>query len=209
MSQLHQRPSDRGVFLRPGRQGGFSLLELTMVLAMAMVASAIAVPTMITVMAKSYLRRGMGEISGLFQNGRSQAVRQNTLTRIRFQLSGNNWIAYVDDGVSPHGLTATTSQVWLPRRFSKVAAPTGTNPTPLDAATCGASITPETTEDTYFTQLGIPCKYSGGSCSNNTAFVYYFTYAGSMNLSTSWAAMCVSPAGRMKPWYWNGGAWAN
>ena len=134
---------------------GFSLLELVVVLAMAMVASAIAVPIMVRMVADSQLHRGMGDLSGLYQTGRMLAVRGNTITRVRFQLSGNNWVAYVDDGTSAHGLNSTTPQLCAAKaNFSKVAAPTGTAPSPLDAASCGSTITPDTTDDTYFNQTG-------------------------------------------------------
>lgn len=191
------------------RAAGFSLLELMIVLAMAMTATTIAVPTMVTVLANTRLHRNMGNLSSLYQNGRTLAVRGNSITRIRFQLVNNNWMAYVDNGVNPSGLTSTVPQVALPVNFSKVGPPSGTAPTPLDAATCGSTITPDTTDDTYFNQLGIPCQYSSGTCSNSQAYAYYFTYKGSMNMSTTWAAMCVSPAGRVKAWYWTGDGWTN
>ena len=187
---------------------GFSMLELMIVLAMVMTATTIAVPTMITVMANAQLRQGMGNLSSLFQNARMRAAQQNSITRIRFQLTNNKWVAYVDNGISPSELTSTTPQLWLPAKFSKVGPPSGT-PAALDAATCGSTLAPNTTDDTYFNQLGIPCHYSSGACSSSQAFAYYFTYQGSANMSTTWAAMCVSPAGRVKAWYWDGSAWKN
>ena len=188
---------------------GFSMLELMIVLAMAMTATTIAVPTMVSVVANARLHRGMGNLSSLFQNGHTLAVRGNSITRIRFQLIDNNWVAFVDNGVNPSAtIPSTVPQLWLPVNFSKVGPPSGT-PAPLDAATCGSTITPDTTDDTYFNQLGVPCQYSSGTCSNSQAYAYYFTYKGSMNMSTTWAAMCVSPAGRVKAWYWTGDAWTN
>ena len=194
---------------RSMRAAGFSMLELMIVLAMAMTAATIAVPTMVTVLANARLHRSMGNLSSLYQNGRTLAVRGNSITQIRFQLINNNWMAFVDNGVNPGGLTSTVPQLALPVNFSKVDPPTGSEPTPLDAATCGSTITPDTTDDTYFNQLGVPCQYSGGTCSSSQAYAYYFTYKGSMNMSTTWAAMCVSPAGRVKAWYWTGDAWTN
>jgi prepilin-type N-terminal cleavage/methylation domain-containing protein len=191
------------------RAAGFSLLELMIVLAMAMTATTIAVPTMVTVLANARLHRSMGNLSSLYQNGRTLAVRGNSITRIRFQLTNNNWTAYVDNGVNPSGLSSAVPQLSLPVNFSKVAPPSGSAPFPLDAATCGSTIEPETTGDTYFNQLGVPCQYSSGTCSSSQAYAYYFTYKGSMNMSTTWAAMCVSPAGRVKAWFWTGSGWTN
>jgi type II secretory pathway pseudopilin PulG len=194
---------------RSMRAAGFSMLELMIVLAMALTATTIAVPTMVTLVANARLHRSMENLSSLFQNGRTLAVRGNSIARIRFQLINNNWMAYVDNGVNPSGLTSTVPQLSLPVNFSKVGPPSGSAPTPLDAATCGSTIAPDSTDDTYFNQLGVPCQYSSGTCSSSQAYAYYFTYKGSMNMSTTWAAMCVSPAGRVKAWYWTGGGWTN
>jgi type II secretory pathway pseudopilin PulG len=191
------------------RVAGFSMLELMIVLAMVMTVTTIAVPTIVTVLASSRLHRNMANLSTLYQNARTLAVRGNSIKRIRYQLVNNNWMAYVDNGVTPSGLTSTVPQLALPVNFSKVAPPTGSSPAPMDAATCGSTITPDTTDDTYFNQLGVPCQYSSGTCSSAQPYAYYFTYKGSMNMSTTWAAMCVSPAGRVKAWYWTGSAWTN
>jgi type II secretory pathway pseudopilin PulG len=194
---------------RPLRAAGFTMLELMIVLSMVLAATTIAIPSMITVVANTRLRRGMDSLSSLYQNGRGLAVKQNTVTRVRFQVSDNNWVAYVDNGISPSGLTTSAPQLWMPMRFTKVSPPSGTSPAPLDAAACGSSIAPDTIDDTYFNQLGIPCQYSSGSCSASQSYAYYFNYLGSMNMSTTWAAMCISPAGRVRTWYWDGSAWKN
>ena len=188
---------------------GFTMLEMMIVLSMILAATTIAIPSMITVVANARLRRGMDSLCSLYQNGRGLAVKQNTITRVRFQLSGNNWVAYVDNGTSPSGLTTSAPQLWMPKRFTKVSPPSGTAPAPLDSAACGSSIAPDTIDDTYFNQLGTPCQYGSGSCSTSQSYAYYFNYLGSMNMSTTWAAMCISPAGRMKAWYWDGSAWKN
>jgi len=194
---------------RPSRSAGFSMLELAVVLAMILAATTIAIPSMITVVANSNLHKGMESMATVFQNGRAIAVKQNTVARIRFQLNNKNWVAYVDNGLTPAGLSTSSPQLWLPRNFNKVAAPTGINPAPLTAAACGSTLTPDTTNDTYFNQLGIPCQYSSGTCSTSQSYAHYFTYQGTMGTRTSWAAMCVSPAGRLKAWYWSGNAWNN
>jgi len=188
---------------------GFSMVELLVVVGIVISLTAISLPTLTTLAATTKLRGAMGDLSGLFQNARSIAVKQSTITRVRFQLSNNRWVAFVDNGASPTGLTTSTPQVYLPPNFSKVSPPSGT-PTALDNATCGASSssTLDTTHDTYFNQLGIPCLYSGGTCSGGQAFVYYFNYAGILG-GTNWSAVCVSPAGRLKAWYWTGSSWTN
>jgi len=193
------------------RQSGFSTVELTVVVCIAMSLIAIALPTLFSVVATAQLRGGMNDLSGLFQNARNMAVRQNIISRVRFQLTGGLCVAYVDNGTTPTGLTSLVPQIYLPSKFSKVSPPSGSGtPTPLTATSCGANslTTLDTTDDTYFTSVGLPCQYSSGTCSGTQAFAYYFNYAGSLG-GTSWTAICVSPAGRMTSWYWNGLSWTN
>jgi len=194
---------------RSQRPGGFSMIELLVVVAIVFALTAISLPTFNGMLTSAQLRGGMGDLSGLFQNARNLAVRQNTITWVRFQNSNNRLVYFVDNGASPTNLTTSTPQIYLPANFTKVGPPSGT-PTALDDATCGAasSSTLVTDKDTYFNQMGIPCQYSGGTCSTATPFAYYFSYTGSSG-GPSWAALCVSPAGRIKALYWTGSSWTN
>lgn len=188
---------------------GFSTAELMVVLGIVMIMIGMALPTLFSVVATAQLRGGMNDLSGLYQNARNVAVRQNLISRVRYQVSGGECVAYVDNGSSPTGLTSAVPQLSLPARFSKVIPPTS-SPTPLTATSCGAnsSTTLDTTDDTYFSSVGIPCVYSGGSCTGTQAFAYYFNYVSTFG-GTRWTAICVSPAGRMIAWYWNGSTWTN
>jgi len=193
------------------QQSGFSTVELVVVAGIVISLAAISLPTLINVVATAQLRGGMNDLSGLFQNARSMAVRQNITSRVRFQLTGGVCVAYVDNGTSPTGLTSSLPQTTLPTQFSKVSPPSGSGaPTPLTATNCGANPlnTLDTTDDTYFSSAGLPCQYSSGSCSGTQAFGYYFNYAASWG-GTRWTSICVSPGGRMTTWYWNGQSWTN
>jgi len=190
---------------------GFSAIELMVVAGIVITLAAISLPTIFSVVASAHLRGGMNDLSGLFQNARNIAVRQNTISRVRFQVSGGECFAYVDNGANPTGLTSMVPQLALPRQFTKVSPPSGVGvPTPLTATNCGAnsSSTLDSVDDTYFSGVGLPCEYSSGSCSGTQAFAYYFNYAASSG-GTRWTSICVSPAGRMTTWYWNGAAWTN
>jgi Tfp pilus assembly protein FimT len=190
---------------------GFSLIELMVVVGIVITLSAVALPTLFNVVASSHLRGSMNDLAGLFQNARNIAVRTNTISRVRFQVASGTCFAYVDNGASPTGLTSMVPQISLPRQFTKVDPPSGGGaPTALTATDCGANslTTLDTTDDTYFSAVGLPCQYSSGSCSGTQAFAYYFNYAGSSG-GTRWTSICVSPAGRMTTWYWNGNTWTN
>ena len=67
----------------------------------------------------------------------------------------------------------------------------------------------------YFNARGLPCHFNtaNGTCSatissgtSATSWVYYLynnPYVGAAN----WAAVTVTPAGRVRVWSWNGAAW--
>jgi Tfp pilus assembly protein FimT len=203
-----------------GSAPGFSIVELTVVLGIVLVLSAIAVPTVSNVLTSAQLRGGMGDLSGLFQNARNIAVRQNRISKVHFQVSNGRQLAYVDwincDPVNGWcgQPTKSTPQVYLPESFTEVSAPSGGSgaPSAVTAATCGSATALDSTktDDTYFNQMGIPCQYdstTNPSCSGSQAFAYYFNYVESSH--TNWTALCVSPAGRIKAWYWTGSAWTN
>ena len=187
---------------------GFTIIELVLVVAIILTLTAIAVPPLPKVIAASQIRGGMGDLSGLFQNARNIAVRQNTISRVRFQSTSNRWTAYIDNGANPTGLTTTTPRVVLPPQFKKVSPPSGGTPSAISSTTCGSGTSLDTTDGTYFSQTGSPCVYSGGVCTTSQAFTYYFTYSENSS-NPNWAALCISPAGRLKAWYWTGGAWTN
>jgi len=210
MSKEPARSSGRAQ--RPKHAGGFSMVELLVVVAIVIGLTAISLPTLTTLAATTKMRGAMGNLSGLYQNARSMAVKQNKITRVRFQFSNNRWVVFVDNGTSPTGLTTATPQIYLPAQMSKVSPPSGGAgaPTALNDTICGASTssTLDTTDDTYFNQMGLPCLYSAGACSAGGPFAYYFNYAGTLG-GASWSAVCVSPAGRLKAWYWTGSSWTN
>jgi prepilin-type N-terminal cleavage/methylation domain-containing protein len=195
---------------------GFSLLELMIVCAIAVVLMTLAVPTVIATISSHEMRSSMGSLSGLFQNCRTTAIKKNRTQWLRFQVSNGRWFAYVDDATSTTDLTPSKPQVTLPAGFIKSAAPSGAGAPPaLDAATLWGSgvdtsttaATPRSDLDTYFSPLGTPCTYTGGNCATQS-FAYYFR-SGNSTSDTRWAAIAVSPAGRIKAVYWDGTVWGN
>ncbi|HET9943340.1 MAG TPA: prepilin-type N-terminal cleavage/methylation domain-containing protein, partial [Terriglobia bacterium] len=60
-----------------GRLAGFSLVEVTVVVAISLVVGMIAIPNMLSVISDARLRAGVTSMSGLLQNCRMEAVKRN------------------------------------------------------------------------------------------------------------------------------------
>jgi hypothetical protein len=134
------------------------------------------------------------------------AVKQNQTMTTHFTPEPEGVVAYVKQAWDTTTYTTHDSQVELEAPVMQVPAPSDPSaPTPLDSSTLGFSL-PET-GDPSFNSVGLPCVYSGGLCSNH-GFIYYFHDQRPQG-KQGWAALSISPAGRLKKWYWNGSVWTD
>lgn len=192
--------------MRTGKQAGFSLLEVTIVAAIGMIVTATAVPNMVTAIANMRLRSSITSLAGVLQNCRMLAVKQNQTMSTHFSPTATGVVAYVKLASSTATYTTGDSQVELEAPVMQTATTTGTNaPTPLDSTTLG--FTPQT-GDPSFNSTGLPCSYASLICATNYGFIYYFHDLRPGN-KVGWAALSISPAGRLSKWYWNGSSWTS
>ena len=188
-------------------QCGFSLLETLIVVAIAAVITITAVPKMTTVMANAKLRASMTSLSGLMQNTRMVAVQQNKTKTTKFSGgSTTRLMGYIRDAGDTSALTTFDSQVEMEAPITKLTTPSGTG-APGEISTTILGYTPQT-GDPSFNSRGLPCLYSSGTCPTNYGFIYYFKDT-RISGAGGWAAISVSPAGRIKRWFWNGSAWTD
>jgi Tfp pilus assembly protein FimT len=190
-------------------QTGFSLLEVMTVAAISLTVTMTALPNMVNGIGNMRLRSSMTSLSGVLQNCRMLAVKQNLTMTTHFVVknygTSQGVMAYVKQATDPNQLVTSDSQVQLEEPIMQVTAPSGVGaPTAVDSTTLG--FTP-LTSDASFNSTGLPCAYSSGTCSNN-GFIYYF-HDSRPAAQMGWAALSISPAGRLKKWYWNGSAWTN
>src|SRR6266480_1540922 len=75
--------------------GGFSLLELMLVIAIALVLMAIALPQMTTTLTFTKWRGAMSDLSGVFQSCRSQAIKNNASQQLDFTVNNGLVVAYL------------------------------------------------------------------------------------------------------------------
>ncbi len=186
------------------RQRGFSILEVAIVSSIVMVLAVIATPNMINVVSNARLRGAATSLSGLLQNSRATAAKLNRTETVRFVSVSMGPYAYVKDANSTSTTLETTDpQVQLGAPIIQMTTPNG-GVSELDSTTLGftALTYPELPS---FNPWGMPCKYSGGNCVSN-GYVFYFT---DTRRNNGWTAVSISPAGRVKQWFWYGTAWGS
>ena len=187
-------------------QSGFSLLEIMIVLGVAMVVTATAIPRMTTAIANAKLRASMTSLSGLLQNTRMVAVQQSKTKTARFSGGTNTrLIGYIKDATDTSAVATVDPQVEMEAPINKLTTPSGPG-APSAITTTALGFTPQT-GDPSFNSRGMPCEYSAGICTNY-GFVYYFK-DNRISGSGGWAAISVSPAGRIKRWFHNGSIWTD
>ncbi|MGE0406869.1 MAG: Tfp pilus assembly protein FimT/FimU [Candidatus Korobacteraceae bacterium] len=192
---------------RRRRTLGFSLLELMIVAGMGMVIAAVAVPNILRTVANMRLRSAAGSISSIIQDGRVRAIRANRRTAILLVTQNSAQLLCVDEDLdSTCDPTERTAQI--PTTVTRLtAAPSGAGaPTTLDS-TVGIT-SPQLASLPSFNPRGLPCLFASGACTTNTGFVLYLSGAQPIG-NPSWAAVSITPAGRVKVWSWTGSAWGN
>ena len=186
-------------------QDGFSLLEVCFVLAIALVLSAISIPNMAAVVSNARLHAGVSSISGLLQNGRMIAVKKNKAMSVHFEAEDASIVGYVKEVLDTSERTGSDMQAQWEDPVSMMMAPAGDDaPDPLSTTVLG--FTPEESIPS-FNSRGLPCAYSSGICPNR-GFVYYFKDTSRPD-GQGWAALSITPAGRIARWFWHSGQWVS
>lgn len=188
---------------RPGRQWGFSVIELLVVTFILLVVAAMAVPAAMQAMRNLQLRSSAGALAGLMQQARIFAAKNNALPgyAIRFTTVNGARIAFIDingDGVyQPNepmvqlsGSAAVTT-----------AAPPAAYVPPGENGAAYANTTV-----LGFSPRGLPCPYVVGTPSTcNTPATNFFVYY--LTDGQGWAAVAVAKGGRTKVSTWSGASW--
>jgi prepilin-type N-terminal cleavage/methylation domain-containing protein len=208
------------------RVGGFTLIEVLVVVAIILVVSAIAIPGIMQAMDGVKIRSSMRDVVGLMQQARQTAVKFNTYYSLG-QANGGQTI-YVDmvkDGVYQSAAqncpgpncVPTEPAVQLPLNvtWTTAGAPAFNN------AVLGPNFNPQPANvPPSFNARGLPCIIVGAACNSrsgaavagasgaNVGFLFYFRQQRAFG-GVGWAAVSVSPAGRMKVWFYEPatGAW--
>ena len=145
-------------------------------------------------------------MSGLLQACRMEAVKKNEALTTHFDDDGETLMGWVKPvAAAPLPISSRDLQAQWEAPVIKMPSPTGVGaPTTISTSVLG--FTP-LTDDPSFNTRGLPCYWNGTSCVNS-GFLYYFKDT-SRQGSQGWAALSISPAGRIKKWFWTGSAWVD
>jgi hypothetical protein len=180
-------------------------------MAVMLVVAAFAVPSLTNTMDAYRVRSAMNSISGLTQRCRVQSLKKNTSEHMYVQANGGTVQLFCQDVPTATGvLQSTDPQISLSEQFSIPGTPTG-GPAQLTGTSMWGSSNAVfvVDSDPYFNSRGLPCAAVGvgTACSTVTGYVYYVKYTSKSN--PRWAALSISPAGRIQNWFWNGTSWGN
>jgi len=195
--------------LRHKGEGGFSLLELVIVVVVILVVSAMAMPKIFQVIYNIRLRSATQTISGMLQTCRIQSVRDNTFYFLRTKAIGNKTWVWVS-----RSSTSTAPATGEPQAVLGASIVTSTSP-PSQPSVGYTPLSFALNKIPAFNSRGLPCfsagtrcqtQYTAGSGSLTVGFQMYLTDSRPVG-ANGWAAIMVSPAGRVQTFVYDGSNW--
>jgi prepilin-type N-terminal cleavage/methylation domain-containing protein len=194
------------------RHAGFSLVELLVVVAIILVISAVAAPNVIQALNAYRLRSALqGEVE-IIQRARMEAMKDNRIKRV-----GNWWTC--GGGACNNAIFIDQNGNWMQDATETTAyrLPTyiwsGWGPS---TNSMNLEFTPSWGLPS-FDARGIPCQFSGANnCPSNVGgqpigFVSYLQFVEegwwSNWAKVSYAAVSISPSGRIQTYIWDGTQW--
>jgi len=207
-----------------GHTGGFSLVELMLVVFIMSIIAAFTVPNILLTVSNMKLRGAGNDLAGLMQQARILAAKNNPVNPsvypVRFAVQNGAQIAYVDmndDGVwnpsiSINGVGVSEPIVgFSPSVTPATGAPSGAGGQPTPYVLVGDSSigTPFNNSNTLaFTSRGLPCDFTNPPACSSPAPSYFVYYLTDTRIGRpGWAAVVVTKGGRTKVVMWNGTTW--
>jgi Tfp pilus assembly protein FimT len=181
--------------------GGFSLIELMLVVAVIMVLAAISVPRLIITISDISLRYSAGDLSGLLQSARIQAVRKNTFySVVPGTLPAGTPVYFLD--VNKTGTYANGEPMLPLSRSVTVHQGSGSGAPGETAFLASLSFTVDATgAPPSFNARGLPCIATAISCPmvSGKGFVVFLSKAAIMG-NIPWTAVVINPSGHIQLW---------
>jgi prepilin-type N-terminal cleavage/methylation domain-containing protein len=192
-----------------GRAAGFSMVELLVVVAVALIVAATAIPIYRQFTYNIRLRAAGADLSGLIQRARIQAARQNATMTIAYRAVNGGEEAYIDANQNNQWDAGEAVIAFSPTITPAPAAPNGLGgqPTPYVLVGDTGNVVYSNGTTLGFSSRGLPCSYAGGACPTPAGgyFVYYLN--DQRNGVIGWGAVLVTRSGRTKTVTWSGAGW--
>lgn len=209
--ETHLRPKERGrwsgdlkgIMKLAKSASGFSLVEVLGALTAGLVIAVITIPSLTRASHTYKLTALAREIEGQLQNTRFTAINRNKPASLLFS-SGGDWYFLDSDGNGT--VTGTERPMWIPQRgFTLNCA----SPSPaLSSSILGTSVDPVLLPNRgiAFTPRGIVVQVSSSQMPTSSRMpasgvIYVEDPHG------NYAAVTISPAGRIRSWILNGTVW--
>jgi prepilin-type N-terminal cleavage/methylation domain-containing protein len=181
---------------RRSLRNGFSLVELVLSLAVLLVITTLAIPVVVRSLQVYQLNSIASQLAGMLKFAKFDAIRQNTPVSCQIQLSGANWLVWVDsngntlpDGAEP--------QMFIGGNFTLLPAGAPVpDPAPIRATLGGLSgsawnVLSGTNNFITYDQRGVI----------DTGAAVYVLYLGNPNDPNSgYRAIITMPSGAVQVW---------
>jgi prepilin-type N-terminal cleavage/methylation domain-containing protein len=186
---------------------GFSLIEMMVVVAVALILAAIVPPLMMNPINAIKLRYAAADLSGLIQQARIQSVKANTFYSIQQTTLATGDVAYYADLKNTGMVASGDPLIEMAGQVAVHAGPGSGAPGETAFITGTLKFTPDASGVfPRFNARGLPCVIVGSICqANGNGFVYFLNRVS--NFGTSWAAVAVTPSGRAEVWSYDGVNW--
>jgi len=198
-------------------ESGFSLLELVIVVAVAMIVMAVAVPLIGNATKQYRLTEAGTDYANLLQQARMRAIQDDKYyTVLTAQDSTTGWYyAYIDlqgsGSYSSPDPMITFAQGVVPQTFSSGPALSNLESQFLPSGAYAQGTVATTATGPTFGPRGLPCvaQTSGGytTCTSLNSPTSFITFIQS-DMTTIWEAITVTPASRIREWScWDSTTW--
>jgi type II secretory pathway pseudopilin PulG len=195
------------------------MMEVLAVAGILITVTAFALPNIMQAVYGFKLRTSAGDLSGLMQQARMLAAKNNATYVVRYTTISGNSAVYIDggNGTVPNGSYDAGEPIiyFASSVVPAAAAPTGGSGQPSAYVLVGdtGTGTPYDNATTLaFTPRGLPCAYDGSTSPATCVtpatnyFGYYLTQSRTVG-ATGWGAVIVTKSGRSKVVTWNGNSW--
>ncbi len=202
---VNVNPPSRCKASEAGNAKGFSLVELMIVVVAMSVATAMAVPMLLSARNGYQLRTATVDLTSPLQKSRMFCIQNNRAISVQTVAGGTQ--VYLDSN-NNGAYDAGELMILLPANTTQ----TNAGAPAIPAATLGFAAAQN--PPARFDGRGLPCLVNAaGACSNwstaSNAAVGFVYYLKQVSNGTRWSAVSITPGGQVKTWSYSGGVWVN